>query len=126
VTDPRLFAVCGVVLFGMGLYEVVVAGHLVRRLIALNLMSAGVFLVLVTLGSSSGGPTPGVSSGGPTPGVSSGGPTPGSPGDPVPHAMVLTGLVVSISATALGLTLVRRLHAETGHAQLPDVPTDMP
>jgi multicomponent Na+:H+ antiporter subunit C len=108
VTDPRLFALCGVVLFGMGLYEVVVVGHLVRRLIALNRMSAGVFLVLVTLG------------------VSSGGPTPGSPGDPVPHAMVLTGLVVSISATALGLTLVRRLHAETGHAELPDVPTDLP
>jgi len=37
---------------------------------------------------------------------------PGLPPDPVPHALVLTGIVVAVSATALALALVRRLHAE--------------
>jgi multicomponent Na+:H+ antiporter subunit C len=97
LTDPKLFALCGVILFGLGFEGLVVARHLLRRIIALNLMSAGVFLVLVTLAPV---------------------------GDPVPHAMVLTGIVVSISATALGLALVRRLQAETGRAELPDPPQD--
>jgi multicomponent Na+:H+ antiporter subunit C len=30
--------------------------------------------------------------------------------DPVPHAMVLTGIVVAVSATALGLALAGRIH----------------
>jgi len=37
---------------------------------------------------------------------------PGLPPDPLPHALVLTGIVVAVSATALALALARRLHAE--------------
>jgi multicomponent Na+:H+ antiporter subunit C len=40
--------------------------------------------------------------------------------DPVPHAMVLTGIVVAVSATAFALSLVRRLHARTGRVTLDD------
>ncbi len=32
--------------------------------------------------------------------------------DPIPHALVLTGIVVAVSATALALTLLRRLTEE--------------
>jgi len=31
--------------------------------------------------------------------------------DPVPHALVLTGIVVAVSATAMALALGRRLEA---------------
>ena len=40
--------------------------------------------------------------------------------DPVPHAMVITGIVVAVSATALALTLMLKLTAESGRAELPD------
>jgi multicomponent Na+:H+ antiporter subunit C len=40
--------------------------------------------------------------------------------DPVPQAMVLTGIVVAVAATALALALVRKLHALTGQLELPD------
>jgi multicomponent Na+:H+ antiporter subunit C len=40
--------------------------------------------------------------------------------DPVPQALVLTGVVVAVSATALALALARRLFALTGHTALPD------
>lgn len=33
---------------------------------------------------------------------------PGTP-DPVPHALVITGIVVMVSATAVALSLIRRL-----------------
>jgi multicomponent Na+:H+ antiporter subunit C len=34
--------------------------------------------------------------------------------DPVPHAMVLTGIVIAVSTTAFGLALARRLYRLTG------------
>jgi len=38
--------------------------------------------------------------------------------DPLPHAMVLTGIVVAVSATALAFALLRRYYRETGSTQL--------
>jgi multicomponent Na+:H+ antiporter subunit C len=37
---------------------------------------------------------------------------PAVPVDPVPHAMVLTGIVVAVSVTAFALSLARRVHLE--------------
>lgn len=97
MTNAILYSLCGVVLFGIGFYGVVIHGHLLRRVIALNLMGTGVFLVQIALAQR----------------------TPGGRPDSVPHAMVLTGVVVAVSATALGLALLRRFHRETGQAKLP-------
>jgi multicomponent Na+:H+ antiporter subunit C len=66
-------------------------------LLALNVMGSGVFLVFVSLAKRAG-----------------------SLADPVPHAMVLTGLVVSVSATALGLVLVGRVQRRYGRVELPE------
>ena len=40
--------------------------------------------------------------------------------DPVPQAMVLTGIVVSVAATALALAMTRKYHALTGRLELPE------
>ncbi len=58
-------------------------------------MGSGAFLVLVGLAQRNGVP------------------------DPVPQAMVLTGIVVAVAATALTLALLRRLQALTGEVTLP-------
>ena len=42
----------------------------------------------------------------------------GMGGDPVPQAMVITGLVVAFAATALAVALVLRLFEETGSTSL--------
>lgn len=81
-----LYAVAGTVLFSLGLYGLIVHEHLVRKIIAFNIMGSGTFLVLVGLSQRDGAI------------------------DPVPQAMVLTGIVVAVSATALALALARRLH----------------
>jgi multicomponent Na+:H+ antiporter subunit C len=93
-----LYALCGVVLFGIGFYGTVFCRHLLRKVMALNLMGAGVFLVFIALAAR----------------------TPNAAPDPVPHAMVLTGIVVAVSSTALMLALIRRLHRETGLTELPE------
>jgi multicomponent Na+:H+ antiporter subunit C len=82
----------------MGFYALVVYAHLLRKILAVNVMGSGVFLVLVALARRSGETTP----------------------DPVPHAMVITGIVVAVSATALGLGLMLKVEAATGQARLPE------
>jgi multicomponent Na+:H+ antiporter subunit C len=93
-----LYALAGVMLFSLSLYAVIVQAHLLRKILALNIMGSGVFLVLVALARRNAG---------------------GSP-DSVPQAMVLTGIVVAVSATAFALALACRVHAETGQARLPE------
>jgi len=93
-----LYALVGVGLFCLGLYALIVHAHLLRMILALNVMGSGVFLVLVALAKRTGNAAP----------------------DPVPQAMVITGIVVAVSATALALTLMLKLAAETGRAELPD------
>lgn len=98
MTYATLYAICGVVLFGIGFFGTVVCRHLIRKVMAVNLMGAGVFLVMIALAAR----------------------TPTGIPDPIPHAMVLTGIVVAVSATALMLALIRRLHLQTGLTELPD------
>ena len=95
---PLLYELVGVILLGMGLYSLVIYSHLFRKILALNVSGAGVFLFLVAAANRTPGPLP----------------------DPVPHAMVLTGIVVAVSATALALALACRIHQINGTAQLTD------
>lgn len=92
-----LFAAGGVGVILVGTWALVLRDHLIRKILALNVVSSGAFLLLVGAGAI------------------------GHSGvDPVPQAMVITGIVVSISATALGLALVLRIAKTTGRALLPE------
>jgi multicomponent Na+:H+ antiporter subunit C len=91
------YALIGVGLFTLGLYALIVHAHLLRKILAINIMGSGVFMILVALAKRSGDVP-----------------------DPVPHAMVITGIVVAVSATALGLTLMLKLSATSGRATLAD------
>ena len=82
-----IFALSGIVLFLLGVWSFLVHDPLLRKLIALNVMGAGVFHVFMAVAYRGIDATP----------------------DPVPQALVLTGIVVAVSATALALALGRRL-----------------
>jgi multicomponent Na+:H+ antiporter subunit C len=88
MTQDSLYIVASIGLFGIGLYGVIVAPHILRKILAINIMSVGVFMLLVASANN----------------VNS---TP----DPVLHAMVLTGIVVAIAGTALALFLASKIHA---------------
>ena len=95
------YALVGTSLFMLGMFALIKHGNLLRKILAINIMGSGVFLVLVALSVR----------------------TQQEP-DPVPHAMVITGIVVAISATALALVLMLRLHDVSGRAELPDESMD--
>lgn len=98
-----LYAFAGIGLAVIGLLGMLLVSHLVRKVLALNVMGAGVLMLFVSLAYAPPGPD-----------ASAG------LADPVPHALVLTGLVVAVSATALALTLVVSYHQQSGRTSLPE------
>lgn len=94
MTPDLVFGLAGAGLIAAGLYALIVRRHLLRKILALNVIGNGVFLSLVALAQRAGLP------------------------DPVPHAMVLTGIVVAVSATAFAVALAVRVRDATGQAVL--------
>ena len=81
--DP--FALAAGALVAVGFYGFITRQHPLRRLLAINIFGNGVFMAFIVVAYRLPGDA-----------------------DPVPHAMVLTGIVIAVSATAFGLALVRR------------------
>ncbi len=92
----QIYGLASVLIFSIGLYGFIVHPHLIRKILAMNIMSSGIFLLLVSAARRDMSAAP----------------------DPIPHAMVLTGIVVSVSMTAFALALTRRVVAATGVAAL--------
>jgi multicomponent Na+:H+ antiporter subunit C len=81
-------------LVGLGLYGLITHPDPLRKLLGFDLMGGGIFLVFGIVARRGG--------------------TAGLPADPVPHALVITGIVVAFAATALGVALILRLRDEAG------------
>jgi multicomponent Na+:H+ antiporter subunit C len=98
VSTATAFGLCAAVVVGLGLYGLIVDPQPLRKILAFNLLGSGAFLLF------------GV--------VARRGAMAGFGGDPVPQALVITGMVVAFSATALALALLLRLFQATGSATL--------
>jgi multicomponent Na+:H+ antiporter subunit C len=98
MTTATLFGLCAAALVGLGLYGLIVHPQPLRKLLAFNLLGGGVFLLLGAVARRGAGL--------------------GLGGDPVPQALVITGLVVAFSATALAVALLLRLAEAAGSAGL--------
>lgn len=81
MTAYHLYLLLSVLLWGVGLHGLLVQRHLLRRIMALNIMSSGVFMLMVALATRE------------------------DPVNPVLQALVVTGLVVATSATAFAVRL---------------------
>ena len=97
-----LAGVAGAALIGMGLYGLITHAHLLRKIVAFNVVGGGVFLLFGA--------------------VARRGAASGFDADPVPQALVITGIVVAFSATALAVALLLRYFKETGSPFLIDAP----
>lgn len=102
MTSLTLFGFCGAALVGLGLYGVLCHAGAPRKIIALNVLDSGVFLLFGVIARRGGGSLEGETALG---------------SDPVPQALVITGLVVAFAATALGVALVLRLAAANADAE---------
>ena len=88
MTPTMLYGLSGVLLVAIGLAGAIASRSLVRRIMGLNILGSGAFVIIIAFARRVAGPVP----------------------DPVSHALVLTGIVVTVSATAVALALAVRLH----------------
>lgn len=85
LTEQLLYGLTGITLFSLGLRVAFAPVVLLRRVLAINIAGAGLFLLLIAVAYRGLHVAP----------------------DPIPHALILTGIVVAFSATALALALGR-------------------
>jgi multicomponent Na+:H+ antiporter subunit C len=93
-----LFGLCGPVLVGLGLFGLITNPQPLRKILAFNLLGSGTFLLFGVIARR--------------------GAAAGLGGDPVPQALVITGIVVAFAATAMAVALLLRLFQETGQTTL--------
>lgn len=87
MSSAVFFACVGAVILVLGIARVAAARDWVVRLLALNVASGGALVVLVSLAQQDDGT------------------------DPVPHALALTGIVIMVAVTGVGLVLARIIGA---------------
>jgi multicomponent Na+:H+ antiporter subunit C len=107
MSAATLAGLCGAALVGLGLYGLVTHPHPLRKILGFNILGSGVFLMFGIIARK--------------------GAAAGLAADPVPQALVITGIVVAFSASALAVALLLRLFEETGEVSLrADPPTKSP
>jgi len=98
MSATTLFGLCAAALVGLGLYGLIVNPQPLRKILSVNLMGNGIFLVCAVIARR--------------------GAAAGMGGDPVPQALLITAIVVAFAASALAVALMLRLFEETGACSL--------
>lgn len=88
MSSTVFFAAVGAVVLVLGIARLLQARDWIVRLLALNVGSAGALVILVCLAWD------------------------GERTDPVPHALALTGIVIMVAVTGVGLALARLVESE--------------
>lgn len=91
------------VLFLVGLHTMLANPNLIKKIMGLNIMETGVFLFFISVGYVSGGRIPIMN-------VNQAREPAGQFINPLPSALILTGIVIAVSLTAFALSLVIRMY----------------
>jgi len=91
-----------IALMMVGLYAMIAKENLIKKIIGMNIFQTAVFLFYIASGKVTGGTAPILWSGG------------GPYDNPLPHTLMLTGIVVSVSTTAVAYALVIRIYKAYG------------
>ena len=96
-------------LFGIGFANLLFQKNLIKKIIGFNIMDSAIYLFLAEKGYISGRLAPILVDGNQNPELYI---------NPIPSGLVLTGIVVSVSVTALMLSLTMRLYKRYGTLDL--------
>jgi len=88
----QVYFATAAMIFVLGLGGLVLCRHFLKKILGAAMLTSASFLVLVAVGYRDEGMR----------------------GDPVPHALVITGIVVGVSACAFAIGLARRITRATG------------
>ncbi|WP_053954917.1 sodium:proton antiporter [Inediibacterium massiliense] len=100
------------ILFGVGFVTLLLHNNLIKKIIGMNIMDTAVFLFFISKGFIAGREAPIV-----------GKLHKGAQGyiNPIPTALMLTGIVVAVSVTAFALALTIKLYEKYGTIELDEI-----
>ncbi len=99
--SDNYIVIVSIILFGVGFTSLLFSRNLLKKVVGLNIMDTGVYLLLVSMGYIDGRHAPIIAEG-----ITDA----TSYINPIPSGLALTGIVVSVSVTAIMLSLVVRLY----------------
>lgn len=101
-----------IILFGVGVMTLLLNNNLIKKIIGMNIMDTSIFLFFITKGYIHGKHAPIYDA------LSK-----GSEGfiNPLPSALILTGIVVAVSTTAFALAVTIKIHEAYGTIELDEV-----
>lgn len=97
---PNLPYFASIALLLIGLYAMITKRNLIKKIMGLNIFSTSVLLFLIAMGYREGGAPP-IEVVGVTHYV-----------NPLPHALVLTGIVVALALTSFALIIIINIYKE--------------
>ncbi len=86
ISQVMLFNLCAIAMFAIAMCGFLLSHDFLRKLLALNVMGMSIFMIFISVANQDPNNV-----------------------DPVPHALVLTGIVVAAAGTALGLNLASKI-----------------
>jgi multicomponent Na+:H+ antiporter subunit C len=112
ILSAHLEEITAMILFGIGFTMLLMHKNLIKKILGMNIMDTGTFLFLASMGYINGRKAPIIENG-----VMSA----EAYINPVPAGLVLTGIVVSVSVTAMMLSLTVRLYKRYHTLYLDDI-----
>ncbi len=97
------YYMAAIILFVIGMHTMLTHANMIKKVIAMNIMDASVFLLFVAVGYRYGGQAPIIVEG-----------ADGVYANPLPGALILTGIVVAVSVTAYALSLIVKIYRYYG------------
>lgn len=106
------FEAGAIVLFGVGFTILLLHSNLIKKIIGMNIMDTAIFLFFIAKGYISDREAPIIT-----------GDFKGIEGyiNPIPSALMLTGIVVAVSTTAFALALTIKLYEKYGTIELDEI-----
>jgi len=98
-------------LFVIGLYTVLTHPNLIKKIIGINIMETSVFLFFVSIGYIQGSRAPILNLDGKT----------ALYVNPLPSALILTGIVVAVSITVYALSMIVKIYEAYGTIELDEI-----
>lgn len=91
-----------IILMMIGLYILLSRGNLIKKMVGLSVFQTAVFIMYISMGKVQGGTAPILMNGDV------------AYSNPLPHVLILTAIVVGVATTAVGLSLIVRIHEAYG------------
>ncbi|WP_461206282.1 sodium:proton antiporter [Clostridium sp. DL1XJH146] len=100
-----------IILFGIGFVTLLLHNNLIKKIIGMNIMDTAIFLFFIAKGYIVGKEAPIIINGNVT----------GNYINPIPSALMLTGIVVAVSMTAFALALTIKVYEKFGTVELDEI-----